>query len=217
MTERASGRAPTGERPSVAPIVLAGGESRRFGARWKATATFDGDPLVARVVAAVSAAADRQPVVAVGTEEKRAVVDPVVDGPVRYTTDASWCDGPLAGIAGALTPAVAADVLVCCGCDMPLVAPEAVAWLARELAARDVDAVVPRVDGSVHPLHAAYDRAALAADVEDRPSDDRLRGLLERLDTHVVTPSDAPSAVPLARSTTNVNTPESLRSLTGTS
>ncbi|MFC7136183.1 nucleotidyltransferase family protein [Halobaculum litoreum] len=131
MTERASGRAPTGERPSVAPIVLAGGESRRFGARWKATATFDGDPLVARVVAAVSAAADRQPVVAVGTEEKRAVVDPVVDGPVRYTTDASWCDGPLAGIAGALTPAVAADVLVCCGCDMPLVAPEAVAWLAR--------------------------------------------------------------------------------------
>lgn len=211
-------RPPTpSERPSVTPVVLAGGESRRFGARWKATATFEGDPLVARAVAAVRTASDRPPVVAVGTAAKRAVVAPVIDGPVRYTTDVSWCDGPLAGLAGALDDAVVTtDVLVCCGCDMPLVAPEAVAWLARDLAGRDVDAVVPLVDGSTHPLHAAYDPEALIADFDDRPTDDRLRGLLDRLDVRTVAPDDVPSRVPLTRSTTNVNTPESLRSLTTT-
>jgi molybdopterin-guanine dinucleotide biosynthesis protein A len=194
--------------PSTTAVVLAGGGSERFGDQPKATATLAGRPLVGRVVAALGAATDAPPVVAVGDRAKQGTVEPVVPAPVRYRYDVAWCDGPVAGVAGAL-PVVDTDAVVLCGCDMPLVRPAVVRWLARLLDGA-ADAVVPVVDGVEQPLHAVYDRAALRAYCRRRPTEDRLTGLLASLRVRTVAPSEAPAGVPLRRSVTNVNTRDEL-------
>jgi molybdopterin-guanine dinucleotide biosynthesis protein A len=196
------------ELPGTTAVVLAGGGSERFGDRPKATATLDGRPLLGRVVAALASVTDDRPVVAVGDRRKRATVAPAVPEPVRYRYDVARRDGPLAGVAGAL-PAVDTDAVVLCGCDMPLVRPAVVRWLARLLDGA-ADAVVPVVDGVEQPLHAVYDRAALRAYCRRRPTEDRLTGLLASLRVRTVAPSEAPAGVPLRRSVTNVNTRDEL-------
>jgi len=209
---RARGDEATAEvAPSTTAVVLAGGGSERFGDRPKATATFDGRPLLGRVAATLDHATDAKPVVAVGDRAKQATVQPSVPESVRYRYDVSWADGPLAGIAGAL-PAVDTDAVVLCGCDMPLVDPTTVRWLARLLDG-DADAVVPSVDGTEQPLHAVYDRAALRAYCRRRPAADRLTALLGSLRVRTVTPAEALAGVPLARSVTNVNTRGELAAL----
>lgn len=204
--------ATVGDRlPSTTAVVLAGGGSERFGDRPKATATLGGRPLLSRVVAALGSTTDSRPVVAVGDRAKQAGVEPVVPESVRYHYDVAWADGPLAGIAGAL-PTVDTDAVVLCGCDMPLVEPAAIRWLARELDG-DVDAVVPVVDGARQPLHAVYDHTALDAYCRQEPTDDRLTALLDALRIRTVTPGEAPASVSLSRSVTNVNTRSELAAL----
>ena len=199
------------EAPSTTAVVLAGGGSERFGDRPKATATLDGRPLLGRVVSALGAATDAPPIVAVGDRAKQATVEPVVSEAVRYRYDVVWCDGPVSGVAGAL-PAVDTDAVVLCGCDMPLVDPGVVRWLARRLDG-EVGAVAPVVDGVEQPLHAVYDRAALWSYCRRRPANDWLTALLGSLRVRTVTPAEVPAGVPLARSVTNVNTRSELAAL----
>jgi len=201
----------TGSLADLTPVVLAGGDSERFGDRTKATATFEGQPMVVRVVEALRRATGRSPVLAVGDPAKRTVLAPFLDD-VRYTYDADWCAGPLAGLAGALG-AVRTDAVVLCGCDMPLVDPDAVDWLAARYRARAADAVVPVGDGTPQVLHAVYRRDAVARYCRDRPADPRLREVADTIDTTFVPTATAPDGAPLAQSLTNVNTHAELAEL----
>lgn len=190
----------------VTAVVLAGGESSRFGDESKATARLDGRPLVGRVADRVRAATGRPPIVAAGSPEKRAVVDDVLSHRVRYVEDADWCGGPLAGICGALE-AVATSTVFVCGCDMPLVSPRVVSWLVDRHATTAADATVP-VDAAGEPqlLHAVYRTTALEDYCERTPEDHRLRAVVADRATDRVSPVDAPDGCDLRRSTTNVNT-----------
>ncbi|SDN09914.1 molybdopterin-guanine dinucleotide biosynthesis protein A [Halogranum gelatinilyticum] len=190
----------------VTAVVLAGGESSRFGDEPKATARLGGRPLVERVVDRVRTATGRPPVVAAGSSEKRAVVDGALPHRVRYAEDADWCGGPLAGICGALAQVSTSAVFVC-GCDVPLVSPRVVSWLAERHAATAADATVPvDADGEPQLLHAVYRTAALEGYCERTPDDHRLRAVVDGCTTEAVSASDAPDGCPLGRSTTNVNT-----------
>lgn len=190
---------------SVAPVVLAGGGSERFGPKPKSLATVQHQPMIARIVDAVRAATDRTPVVAVGDPEKESVVDPVISLPVRYRYDVEWGRGPLAGIAGALG-AVETDAVFVCGCDMPRLDPSAVKWLAAEYASRSAAALVPMSDGRNHPLHAVYDRRALEQYCRQQPTDLRLQRLASELDASVIRARNAPDCIPLDHSVSNTNT-----------
>jgi molybdopterin-guanine dinucleotide biosynthesis protein A len=208
--------AATGSLADLTPVVLAGGDGERFGDRTKATATFEGQPMVVRVVEALRRATGRPPVLAVGDPAKRTVLAPLFDD-VRYTYDADWCVGPLAGLAGALN-VVRTDAIVLCGCDMPLVDPAAVGWLAARYRARAADAVVLVDEGAPQVLHGVYRRDAVARYCRDRPADPRLRELVDAINTTSVPTTAAPDGVPLAQSLTNVNTHAELAELrrTGT-
>jgi molybdopterin-guanine dinucleotide biosynthesis protein A len=197
---------------SVTPVVLAGGSSERFGGHAKATATLGDQPLIGRIVDAVRTATENTPVIAVGNPTKRTIVESAVDGGVHYRYDADWCQGPLAGVVGALD-AVPTAVTFLCGCDMPCLAPSVVEWLADEYAARPVDVLVPTAHGRTHPIHAVYSRDALDRYCQTRPDDDRLCAALDCLDTRVVSTDAAPASVPLTRSVTNVNTRSQLAKL----
>ncbi|WP_267643793.1 molybdenum cofactor guanylyltransferase [Haloarchaeobius amylolyticus] len=202
-----------GQRTNLTGVVLAGGDSTRFGPTPKATARLAGRPLVDRVTRRLWRVTGRAPVVAARSDEQRELVDAAVSVPVRFAPDADWCAGPLAGLAGSVD-AVETDHLFVCGCDMPLLAPAAVTWQARRLADSAAEAVVPMDDeGYPQLLHAAYDRAALGDVFEDRPADDRLRLLLDRLSVERVGPAGVTARVSMARSTTNVNTRGELAAL----
>jgi len=133
-------------------IVLAGGASRRLGVD-KAGLTFGGHPLVEIIVQRLSAVCS-EVIVACGSQTagKRPAL------PVRFVQDPIAGQGPLAGVQAGLT-AAAADFCLVVACDMPFLNPALLAYMAS--LPRRYQALVPRVDGRWHPLHALYGRSCL--------------------------------------------------------
>lgn len=198
-------------RPGVSGIVLAGGQSRRFGEEDKAVAVLDGSTFIERTVEAVCDATDDRPIVAVNDDEQHTTVLSTLESNVdpRFAFDAPSFEGPLSGLYGAL-PYVDNEWLFVTGCDMPRLSPAAVAWLAGHLRTTDSSsgALVPvHFDGGCEPLHAFYRRDAVADVQGGLWSDASLRVLLDELPETVTVPVQAaPSDASLAASTENVNT-----------
>jgi molybdopterin-guanine dinucleotide biosynthesis protein A len=127
----------------VVGVVLAGGEGRRLGGP-KAGIELGGRPLISYPLEALSEAGLRPVVVA----KERTPLPPLSVPVLREPDEPSH---PLCGVLEALRHADDRPVLVC-GCDMPFVAPELIAYLAR----LDAALAVPRAAGRLHPLLARY-------------------------------------------------------------
>jgi molybdopterin-guanine dinucleotide biosynthesis protein A len=186
-------------------VVLAGGDSRRFGSRDKALARVSGEPMLRLVSQAAAEATDVPPVVAVRTAERAETYSGILET-AEFVTDAPQPNGPIGGVEAALDHTTA-DWLFVCGCDMPHLAPSAIDWLFDHRG--PAPAVVPRSGDWYHPLHAWYHRTAL----DDALSADlqRLQGIRDAVsETRVVAVDAAPEDVPLAASVRNVNTSEAL-------
>mgnify|MGYP000554188979 CR=1 FL=1 len=203
------------ERDAVRGVILAGGNSRRFGDGDKALADLGGLPLLAHVVDAVEVSTTGVPLLAVaGHDEGERLARALSDGGegesegdrVEVVVDAPSFSGPLAGLVAATVRADRPWLLVC-GCDMPLVSPPAFEVLS-DRASPETDAVVPVVDGHDQPLHALYRREAVvraAAGLEGSGP----RALLDRLaDVERIRAEEVD--VELAATVTNVNTREEL-------
>lgn len=119
----------------------------------KACADLDGKPLLLHVADAFRAAGLEPVVVA-----KRASHLPVND--LRLITEPDIPVHPLAGVTCALREANGADVVVC-PCDLPLVAPELLAFLAGTEPLGE--AVIPVWRGRLQPLSARYSPSSLPA------------------------------------------------------
>ncbi|WP_148415436.1 molybdenum cofactor guanylyltransferase [Haloferax sp. KTX1] len=220
-------RAATPPSPRTAPdataVVLAGGESSRFGPGEKALATLDGEPMLRRVVGTLRTVTGRPPIVAVRTADQRERLAAALPAnwDVRFVRDAEGLSGPLAGVTAAAETA-ATPWLFVAGCDMPLLEPRAVAALFERAARRDGDgerpepsggdrgrlsppAIVPVSERGHEPLHALYRRSAVRDHVPELAPDDGLGALLDRVDGVEYVGFDAlPESV--GRSVTNVNT-----------
>jgi molybdopterin-guanine dinucleotide biosynthesis protein A len=179
--------------------ILAGGESRRMG-RDKGSLPVAGVPMLARVLAAVRASGLR--VVIVGRPDVAAIVGD--DGLPRIADDAPG-NGPLGGIATALR--VTGGSLLAVACDMPLMTPDALLWLAGQtpLAAHR-DGVITLNGGRYEPLFSIYSHAALPLIESLLARRERaLRALIAAGDfLHIEAP---PTIVPALA---NINTPEEL-------
>lgn len=194
-------------------VVLAGGESQRFRDGDKALAELDGEPLVRRVVSAVTAAHERPPVVAVKEASQREHLAAVLetDEPA-FVRDTRGFQGPVAGVDAAVR-AVSVPWFFLTGCDMPRLSPAAIAWLSG-YCTTDVDAVVLTAEGHPQPLHSFYSRSSVRDAMERLPPQAGVRALLERLPTcRRVPASAAPAAIPVAASIRNVNTRAELQRL----
>ena len=153
-------------------VVLAGGESRRFG-QAKALATLGGAPMASWGVRALRAAG-----LAVGVVSDQEGVEAALGVPVRPDLEAGL--GPIGGLWTALQWAAERgdDGVLLLGCDLPLMSEAmlrtVLGWSARAAA------VVPMGPGGAQPLCALY-RATCAAEVEHRlrSKDRSLRGLVE--------------------------------------
>ncbi len=178
-------------------VVLAGGASRRLGVD-KATLSFGGRPLLEIVVEKLAAVC-AEVIVACGS---RAGGDkPPL--PVRFVEDPIPGQGPLAGVQAALTAAPAEFALVV-ACDMPFLDPRLLAYMAG--LPRRYQALVPRVGGRWHPLHAIYARSCLPIiDSLLAQGGNSLEELLSRLDVQALSEDELLRHDPQGLSLFNLN------------
>jgi molybdopterin-guanine dinucleotide biosynthesis protein A len=121
--------------------------------------------------------------------------------------------GPLAGIHAAMLASRYPHVFVA-ACDMPGLDPEVIRLVVARIGA--ADAIVPRWDGDVEPLHAVYALRTLPA-VEAALASGRhaLRDFLQTITVDWVDEAELRTLGGAAASLTNVNTPEDLAGVGG--
>lgn len=133
-------------------VILAGGESRRMGQN-KLPLKVGGTTLLDRVYEALTSRCAETLVVGAGDH---------LSTPARLVPDLRpGRQGPLAGIEAGLSAASYSHVFVAAG-DMPFLTADLVGYLLG-LLTEGVPAVVPDIDGRLHPLCAAYGREVLPA------------------------------------------------------
>jgi molybdopterin-guanine dinucleotide biosynthesis protein A len=140
-------------------LVLAGGESTRFGSD-KALAHFRGEPLLACVLRGLHAAGFAQIALAAKEPQRYApVADDVAHatgGRFELLRDVRPIKTPLAGLAAGLR-ASRHELVFACAADMPFAADAALVD-ALFAAVEGHDAAVPEAGGSLQPLCAVWRR-----------------------------------------------------------
>lgn len=132
-------------------VVLAGGESRRFGSD-KALAQFRGEPLVRRLVRTLRAAGFAQLAIVAKDVLK---YEPFAD-PTALVPDVYPVQTPLAGLEAGLRASLH-PLVFACAADMPFAADEPLID-ALTAAIEGHDAAVPHAGGSLQPLCAMWRR-----------------------------------------------------------
>lgn len=146
-------------------IVLAGGAGSRMGCD-KASLMLSGKTLLEHVVEKVHGLTEELIVVS----NKSVESDGLKGRNIVWTKDLIEGCGPMGGIHAGLVKS-GSDVNLVLGCDMPFVNRELAEFL---LGLEGFDAVVPRINGRLQPLHALYSKRCLPV-IEDLLADGRLR------------------------------------------
>jgi molybdopterin-guanine dinucleotide biosynthesis protein A len=191
---------------AVTGVVLAGGRASRMGGRDKAFAAVDGEPIAVRTVRLFRELFP-QVVVATNRPERFATLD------VETVADRYPGCGPLAGIHAAMRVARHPHVFVA-ACDMPGLDRDVICFLLARIG--QADAVVPRWDDDIEPLHAVYATRLLPV-VEESLQSGRhaMREFLPRVRVDYVSQGELARMHGAPRSMLNVNTPEDLAAIGG--
>ncbi len=198
---------PTKTKRSVTAALLVGGHGKRMGMD-KAWLEFRGSLLLPQLVRRLLPACEGGVLLV-----RRAGQDlpelPESDR-IRVVDDMLPEKGPLGGLYTALVHAPTPWIFAA-ACDMPLLDPDLISWLAR-FPDDDAEALVPVYEGRDQPMHGLYEAGVLGP-LKKALVEDRLRvgawldGIkLRRLGE----PSWRPSH-PTGRSFLNLNSPEDLR------
>ncbi|MBU0728255.1 MAG: molybdenum cofactor guanylyltransferase [Proteobacteria bacterium] len=137
---------------TITGVILAGGESRRFGSN-KALALYNGKPLLAHVAATMEKIFTNRLLVTNTPDLFRFINWPM-------TGDIYNGCGPLGGIHAALSKTAASQIFIT-GCDMPLINPEIIRFLCG--LSGDWDVALPWLEKGPEPLYAVYRKTALPA------------------------------------------------------
>jgi molybdopterin-guanine dinucleotide biosynthesis protein A len=191
---------------TTAGVILAGGLASRMGGRDKAFAAVGGEPIAVRTVGLFQRLFS-QVIVATNRPERFGQLG------VETVADRHPGCGPLAGIHAAMLASRAPWVFVV-ACDMPGLDPDVIRWLLAR--PRTADAVVPRWEDDVEPLHALYAVHTLPV-VERCLAGGRwaLREFLPAIRVDYVDECELRALRGAAQSLLNVNTPEELAALGG--
>ncbi len=185
--------------------ITAGGQSRRFGTN-KALATFVTETVLEAVIRAAGGISERLFIICSPGETA------LYEGfGLPVFRDLFPGKGPLGGLQTALYHARSRRLFYL-ACDMPLVNPEFMKWMAG-IRTRAL-AVVPEGPRGMEPLHAIYDKALLPL-VERRLGESRLsmKALVEGVPHHVVPRERVAGFCPGLMCLRSANTPEELEEL----
>lgn len=171
--------------------------------RPKAFIPIDGVPLIRRILDTLAEVCPRLLIVASEAERFSEFDVPVA-------VDLFPRSGPLGGLHAALASA-GGDSCLIVPCDQPFLSPALLERLGETLRAEAVDAVVPRIDGRLQPLTAAYASSALSpANSRLRLGQLRLVDFLGDLRLWELDEAACRESDPELRSFLNLNTPEDL-------
>ena len=204
----------------VSAVILAGGKSRRMG-RDKSFIEFEGQPLIARVIARVSALSDD---VIIVTNDAQSYA-PFGQ---RIVADVFPGKGSLGGIYSGLQ-AAREDYAFAVACDMPFLNSDLMRFMVS--LAPEFDVVIPRAkdpsgkakrstrphrllakEVDLHPTHAIYAKTCLAPIHERLLVDDlRIIGFLDAVSVRVVEEMEIDLYDPKHLSFFNMNTPDDLK------
>jgi molybdenum cofactor guanylyltransferase len=148
-----------GNQVKCAGIVLAGGESQRFGSP-KALAEWKGRTFIDYSIKSLAPFADN--IIVVTREELLKPLTRYSSQNIRILTDATRfkSKGPLAGIYTAMI-SQKADYYLVSPCDMPLMNSSMYKmWLAH-VQEEDYGCVIPVLDGRIYPLNGVYNKTCL--------------------------------------------------------
>ncbi len=122
--------------------------------------------------------------------------------------------GALGGLHSALSH-ITTDSALVVACDMPRLNPSLLAYLVRLAESNpDFDAIVPRITGRAHPLHAVYRRRVLTViESQIERGTLALNGLLDPLTVCWVDEAEIRPYDPKLDSFINLNTPQDLTDL----
>lgn len=200
---------PTPTPATITGLILAGGQARRMGGQDKGLIPLAGRPLIAWVIAAVQPQVGRILISANRNQAAYASFGYTVIGDEAVGEALSGFQGPLAGIAAALSVAETPWLLTL-PCDAPLPPADLAARLAAALARADRDLAVAWDGERGQPVHALLSRrllpdllGALAA------GERRLEAWQARHHPAIADFSDCPQAF------LNLNTPEDIQLLEG--
>lgn len=147
----------------VGAIILAGGKSTRMGTN-KALLKINELSNIERIITSLQPSFP-DPILVTNTPDVYRFLG------VKMVSDHFFEKGPLAGIhAGLMASPYEVNVVV--ACDMPFVSANSAKALVNN--SFDYDAVVPVIEGMLHPLFAVY-KKKLAVIIEDAIKKDRLR------------------------------------------
>ncbi len=136
----------------ITGIILAGGKSSRFGSN-KAFAQFNGMPLIERVTGVLGRIFRNLMIITNSPLEYSYLKLPLYQDIIKNL-------GPVGGIYTGLD-ALDDDWAFFCACDMPFINEGLVRYIAG--IKEGFDAVVPKVDWKIEPLHALYSKRCLPA------------------------------------------------------
>ncbi|WNR45515.1 molybdenum cofactor guanylyltransferase [Paenibacillus roseipurpureus] len=169
-------------RMPITGVILAGGLNRRMEGRAKALLTVQGEALIVRQLKEMSAVCGQLIVVTNEAEALQTMIGQSLDMNVTYVTDVYRQNGPLSGIHAAALAATMPHLWIV-GCDMPLISSEAAAAMVSLCRDENVDAVIPEIDGRLHPLHGIYAReVGPEAELHLQKESYKLMKLLDHLD-----------------------------------
>ena len=186
---------------NVGGIVLCGGWSSRMG-RPKAWLPVGDEPMLSRVVRILREVVGPVIVVAAPGQDV-----PPLPAEVAIVRDDVKGLGPLAGLAAGLTAlAGRVDAVYLSACDVPLLQPTFVRYMAESL--HDDAIAVPHIGGYYHPLAAVY-RLSVLPVVRDQlaATNLRMQSLFDLVPTRVISAQDLAAIDPETRFLHNINTP----------
>jgi molybdopterin-guanine dinucleotide biosynthesis protein A len=184
----------------VTGVILAGGKSSRFGSN-KAFAEFNGTPLIERVIAILGSIFENLILITNSPEEFSYLSLPIHEDPIKGL-------GPIGGIYAGLE-AMRDEIGFFVACDMPFINRD----LVRHMVAvrNDFDAVVPKIDWKVEPLHALYTKNCLPPILElIRDGSYQTIKSFNSIRVRYVTEDEIRAIDPEVQSFMNVNRPDEL-------
>jgi molybdopterin-guanine dinucleotide biosynthesis protein A len=137
----------------VTGVILAGGKSSRFGSN-KAFADVNGRQLIKRVIAIMGSVFEDLIIIANDPDEYSFLGIPMYQDLIKGL-------GPLGGIYTGLEKMPDRSGFFV-ACDMPFLNEDLIRYIV-EIDNNDFDAVVPKIDWKMEPLHALYSRDCLPA------------------------------------------------------
>ncbi|MDC7228113.1 MAG: molybdenum cofactor guanylyltransferase [Spirochaetales bacterium] len=179
-------------------LILAGGESRRFGSN-KALAPFGDTTLIEHIISRLEPLFEEIIISANNPEIYSRLGLPVCEDLLPET-------GPLAGLHAGLK-AAASDYVFVTACDMPYVTPDIIGQMRSILVKTNPDAIVPARNGFIEPFHGFYSkRLILEIEATEQSASGGMFSFIQKVKSQALPCSDEKIFI-------NINTPEKLDEL----